>query len=138
MSYTDTMLTDLHRLAEQPHHHHCITHVQRYIRTHLDEPLQREVLADIAGFSIPHLHRIFIGVTGESAANYTRRMRLQRAGYKLRAGATDITQVALAAGYATHAAFAKAFKGRYGLSPSEFRQLDCMTASRILREGNHP
>lgn len=108
--------------------------VQRYIRQHIDEPLTREILASVVGFSVPHFHRIFIGATGESAASYIRRLRLQRAGYKLRGGAVNITEVALAAGYATHAAFGKAFRKHYGLSPSDFRQLDCWTATRLLRQ----
>ena len=106
--------------------------VQRYIGDHLDEPLQRAVLASVAGFSIPHLHRIFIGQVGESAAAYVRRMRLQRAGRKLLFGAVDISEVALAAGYDTHAAFGRAFKRQYGLSPSEFRRLYYLDALRIL------
>ena len=81
------------------------------------------------------MHRIFTGTTGESMAAYTRRVRLERAGRKLRGGATDITEVALAAGYATHAAFAKAFKQQYGLSPSEFRELGCHAATELLRKG---
>ena len=85
---------------------------------------------------MPHFHRIFIGSTGESIASYVRRVRLQRAGYKLRCGAVDITEVALAAGYASHAAFSKAFRQQYGLSPSEFRQLDCLAATQILRRMN--
>lgn len=117
-------------------HHRCLIDVQKYIRTHLDEPLDRRVLASIAGFSVPHMHRIFIAGTGESMAAYVRRMRLERAGQKLRFGAVDITEVALAAGYATHAAFGKAFKAQYGFSPREFRQLDCRTASQILRREN--
>jgi AraC-like DNA-binding protein len=48
----------------------------------------------------------------------------------------DITEVALAAGYDTHAAFGKAFKQQFGLSPSEFRQLDCRAATQILRRMN--
>ena len=82
-----------------------------------------------------HLHRIFTASTGESIASHVRRVRLKRAGQKLRMGAVDITEVALAAGYATHAAFGKAFKQQYGLSPSAFRQLDCWTATEILRKG---
>jgi len=115
----------------------CIETVQEYIREHLDEPLQREVLASIANFSVPHLHRIFTGCVGENIATYIRRIRLERAGRKLRMGAVDITQVALAAGYTTHAAFGKAFKQLYGLSPSEFRQLDCWSATRLLRKVNY-
>jgi AraC family transcriptional regulator len=109
--------------------------IKAYIRKHIDEPLNREKLAAMVGFSIPHFHRVFTACVGESAASYVRRIRLERAGRKLRMGAIDITEVALAAGYDSHAAFGKAFKQQYGLSPSEFRQLDCWTATRILTKG---
>lgn len=109
--------------------------VQRYIRRHMDEPLNREVLASVAGFSVSHFHRIFKQSAGESMATYTRRARLERAARKLRAGAVDITEVALAAGYDTHAAFSKAFKQQFGLTPSAFRQLGCRAATELLRKG---
>lgn len=113
----------------------CVEDVKKYIQEHISEPLNREVLADVAGFSIPHFHRIFTHQVGENISNYVRRVRLERAGRKLRMGAVDITEVALAAGYDTHAAFGKAFKQQYGFSPSEFRQLDCWTATDLLRKG---
>jgi AraC family transcriptional regulator len=107
----------------------------RYIRRHIDTPLDRETLADVAGFSVPHFHRIFRAHVGESAISYVRRIRLERAGRKLRMGAVDITEVALAAGYDSHAAFSKAFRQQFGLSPSEFRQLGCWAATQLLRKG---
>jgi AraC family transcriptional regulator len=116
-------------------HSNCIEEVMRYIRHHIDKPLNRETLADIAGFSVPHFHRIFRAHVGESAISYVRRLRLERAARKLRMGAVDITEVALAAGYDTHAAFSKAFKQQFGLSPSEFRQLNCWAATQLLRKG---
>ena len=112
-----------------------INDVENYIREHIDESLNREVLADVAGFSVPHFHRIFTTCVGENIASYVRRVRMQRAGRKLRMGAVDITEVALAAGYETHSAFSKAFRQHFGLSPSKFRQLDCRTATQILRKG---
>jgi AraC family transcriptional regulator len=116
-------------------HSDCIEDVMRYIRDHLSEPLDRERLADVAGFSVPHFHRVFTAHVGESAISYIRRIRLERAGRKLRMGAVDITEVALSAGYDSHAAFSKAFKQQFGLSPSEFRQLGCMAATQLLRKG---
>lgn len=113
----------------------CIEEVIRYIREHIHEPLHRETLAAVAGFSIPHFHRVFTAHMGESAASYIRRLRLERAARKLRMGAVDITEVALAAGYESHAAFSKAFKQQFGFSPREFRQLNCWTATEILRKG---
>lgn len=112
-----------------------IRNVTQYIREHINEPLSREVLAEVAGFSVPHLHRVFIATTGESAVSYVRRMRLECAGRKLRMGAVDITEVALAAGYVSHAAFGKAFKQQFGLTPSEFRQLSCSSATQLLTRG---
>lgn len=126
------MATDEHSLQGYDER---INAVERYIREHINEPLKREVLAAVAGFSVPHFHRIFTACVGENIATYIRRVRLERAGRKLRMGAVDITEIALAAGYDTHAAFGKAFKRQYGLSPSEFRQLDCRTATQLLRKG---
>jgi AraC family transcriptional regulator len=116
-------------------HIDCIEDVMKYIREHISEPLDRETLAAVAGFSVPHFHRVFTSHVGESAISYVRRIRLERAARKLRMGAVDITEVALAAGYDTHAAFGKAFKQQFGLSPSEFRQLNCWVATQLLRKG---
>jgi AraC family transcriptional regulator len=113
----------------------CVEDVLRYIREHITETLDRERLAAVAGFSVPHFHRVFTAQVGESAIGYVRRLRLERAARKLRMGAVDITQVAHAAGYDTHAAFSKAFKQQFGLSPSEFRQLGCRAATQLLRKG---
>jgi AraC family transcriptional regulator len=96
--------------------------------------LDREVLAGVAGFSVPHFHRIFTAEKGENIAAYVRRVRLERAGWKLRMGAVDITEVALAAGYESHAAFSKAFKQQFGFRPSEFRELGCWEATRVIKE----
>lgn len=118
-----------------PEYSERLDEVKQYIREHIDEPLNREVLAAVAGFSVPHFHRIFTAQTGENIVSYVRRIRMERAGRKLRMGAVDITEVALAAGYDTHAAFSKAFKQQFELSPSEFRQLGCRAATQILRKG---
>jgi AraC family transcriptional regulator len=126
------MVTDTQILTDYDERIHD---VQKYVCEHTDEELNREVLAAVAGFSVPHFHRIFTAHVGENIASYVRRVRLERAGRKLRMGAVDITEVALAAGYDTHAAFSKAFKQHFGLSPSEFRQLDCRSATQILLKG---
>ena len=126
------MVTDTQTVEE---YSECIEDVMRYIREHINEPINRETLASVAGFSVPHFHRVFTAHVGESAASYVRRLRMERAGRKLRMGAIDITEVALAAGYDSHAAFGKAFKQQFGLSPSEFRQLGCSAATQILRKG---
>ncbi|HSM58092.1 MAG TPA: helix-turn-helix transcriptional regulator [Candidatus Sulfomarinibacteraceae bacterium] len=87
------------------------------------------------GFLCPTFTASLRATLGENIADYVRRVRMERAARTLRMGAVDIPEVALAAEYATHAAFSTPFKQQFGLSPSEFRQLDCWTATLILREG---
>ena len=126
------MLTETQSLRE---YSGCVQDVLRYIHGHIHEPLDRETLASVAGFSVPHFHRVFTAHVGESAISYIRRLRLERAARKLRMGAVDITEVALTAGYDSHAAFSKAFKQQFGMSPREFRQLGCTAATQLLRKG---
>lgn len=122
-------------IPHKQNHDERLNDVKLYIREHINEPLNRKVLAAVAGFSVPHFHRIFTNHMGENITDYVRRVRLERAGRKLRMGAVDITEVALAAGYDTHAAFSKAFKQQYGFTPSEFRDLGCYKTTQILRKG---
>lgn len=46
--------------------------------------------------------------------------------------AVDIGEVGHAPSDDTHAAFSKAFRQQFGLTPSEFRRLDCRSATQIL------
>ena len=73
------MVTGTRNLQNHSDYAACIAVVQRYICDHMDEPLNREVLAAMANFSIPHFHRIFTGCVGENVASYVRRVRLERA-----------------------------------------------------------
>jgi len=95
-----------------------LTHIQE----HLDEALDLEGLARVACFSSFHFHRIFAAMTGETIADYVRRLRLERAAMELRSGAKQVIQVALDTGYQAHEAFTRAFKAAYEVSPAEFRR----------------
>lgn len=83
------MVTNAQNLQD---HGTGISAVKQYIRDHLGEPLNRDVLAAVAGFSVSHFHRVFTANTGENIAGYVRRVRLERAGRKLRMGAVDIVE----------------------------------------------
>ncbi len=109
-----------------------INRVTRYIREHLDEPLNRDELAARAGFSVSHFHRIFTAYVGENIAAYVRRARMERAARQLLGGRTQVTDIALACGYDTHSAFGKAFKQTFGISPSEFRELNPTAAAHLI------
>ncbi|MEO0461144.1 MAG: AraC family transcriptional regulator [Myxococcota bacterium] len=92
------------------------------IQTRLDdEDLDPASLAENAGFSRHHFHRVFRGMTGESVMGFVRRLRLERAAQRLRFGQAPVTDVAFASGYQSHEAFTRAFRDRFGTSPRDFR-----------------
>ena len=114
-----------------------ILRVLTHIQEHLDETLDLEELAMVACFSSFHFHRVFAAMTGETIADHVRRLRLERAALELRSGAKQVIQVAMDAGYEAHAAFTRAFKTAYGVSPAEFRRATGPIASRDAPSGVH-
>jgi AraC family transcriptional regulator len=114
-----------------------ILRVLTHIQEHLDEALDLEELARVACFSSFHFHRIFAAMTGETIADHVRRLRLERAATEMRSGAKPVIQVALEAGYEAHAAFTRAFKAAYGVSPTEFRRATGRIAMLAAPSGVH-
>ncbi|HEX6017516.1 MAG TPA: AraC family transcriptional regulator [Burkholderiaceae bacterium] len=64
----------------------------------------------------------FASLVGESPMQYLTRWRLARAARVLRAGNDAIARIAERSGYATEAAFSRAFKREFGLPPSSWRK----------------
>jgi AraC family transcriptional regulator len=102
-------------------HGEAVARVQLHIEEHLEEPLTLEGLATISGFSAHHFHRVFHQVTGEAPKEYVRRLRLERAVYRMKVSPDSVLQIAVDAGFATHETFTRAFVRHFDLSPSEFR-----------------
>jgi AraC family transcriptional regulator len=88
----------------------------------LDEPIDLRALADTVCLSRFHFHRVFQALTGETVGDMVRRLRLERAAHCLVTGRTPITELAFAAGYATHEAFIRAFRAAFGCTPSAMRR----------------
>jgi AraC family transcriptional regulator len=99
-----------------------IDRVIRHIGEHLDEPLDLERLADVACFSPFHFHRIYRQTVGETVADTLRRNRLARAAGDLVRGALPIPAIARRAGYASAAAFTRAFQALHGVAPAAYRR----------------
>src|SRR5262249_47959911 len=99
-----------------------ILRVLVHIQEHLDEDLPLEGLARIACFSPHHFHRLCGAMVGESVKEHVRRLRLERAAYRLQYGNQPVTGIAFDAGYETHESFTRAFRAMFGTSPSCFRR----------------
>lgn len=97
------------------------TALLRIVRS-MDDALDLTELAHGAALSPLHFHRIFRGMLGETPLELHRRLRLERAAWRLSTGRERVTTIAFEAGYETHEAFTRAFRDAYGASPREFRE----------------
>lgn len=100
-----------------------IDRVVDHVAAHLDETLDLTRLADVACFSAHHFHRIYAGLTGETVAETVRRLRLRRAAAELIVGDRPTVRIAARAGYASLAAFSRAFRAEFGSPPTRWLKI---------------
>jgi AraC family transcriptional regulator len=125
------------RSATEQTYRERILRVLVHIQGHLDEPLSLNALARLACFSPHHFHHIFGAMVGESVKEHIRRLRLERAAYRLQFGAQPVTDIAFDAGYETHESFTRAFRKMFGTSPSRYRKLRRERARSFVVSGVH-
>ena len=93
-----------------------------HIQQNLDGPLPLETMATLACLAPHHFHHVFTGMIGEPLAAHIRRLRLERAAWRLKLSRLPVVQIALEAGYDSHEAFSRAFRSSFESSPTEFRR----------------
>ncbi len=98
-----------------------------YIDNHLEEPLDLMILAEVAHFSQYHFHRLFSVWMGETIGDYLRRRRVEVGAMRLVAQPkTRVLNIALSVGFGSSEAFTRAFRNRFGCSPSDWRKEQIM------------
>lgn len=92
-----------------------------YISQHLAlNPTLEEVSREVA-VSCYHFHRIFKAQVGETVAEFTRRLRMEKAAMSLiDAPHSDITGLALQVGFSSSQNFARAFRRHFSVSRANF------------------
>lgn len=96
--------------------------------------LSLDALADVAAMSRFHWHRVFHAMTGETAAQAVRRIRLHRAAVWLVQTDLPLEEIAARAGYGSPRSLARAFALQFGCSPAAFRKNGEMLALRLRTE----
>ncbi|HEY9155497.1 MAG TPA: AraC family transcriptional regulator [Opitutaceae bacterium] len=118
-----------------------IHRVLSYIDRHIDEPIQVATLAKQASFSAFHFHRIFSAHLGETIGNYLTRRRVELAAARLASQPRlGVLNAALAVGFNSAEAFARAFKKHFGCSPTvwKMRSAKEYQKSKISQEVRSP
>lgn len=94
-----------------------------YIKQNLDQKISLNDIAEAAGLSRFHFHRIFLSYTGDSIYDTVIRLRIERAAaILLTNSAVSISTLALSTGFDDSASFRKTFKSRFSISPSAWRK----------------
>lgn len=108
--------------ARAQHYALRMNRVMDYIDRHLDTAVQLDTLAEVAHFSGFHFHRVFQAWCGETLGDYVRRRRLEvGALYLEHHGEMSVLEVAVAVGFGSGEAFARAFKRHFGVTPRQWR-----------------
>src|SRR5437899_2969129 len=98
--------------------HKVLDHIDRQ----LDKPLDLESLAEVAHFSPFHFHRLFAAWMGETLGDYLRRRRVEVAAMRLSSQPRlSVLTAAISVGFGSGEAFTRAFKTRFGCSPTTWR-----------------
>ncbi len=74
-----------------------------------------------------------VQVLGETPGSHQRRLRLDRGAWLLLTSPATVLDIALETGFESHEAFTRAFRTRFGETPSSFRKNRGATLPRSIR-----
>jgi len=96
--------------------------IKELVHSKMEDDLSLDEMAQAVGLSTAHFARMFRKSTGETPHQFVLRQRLERAKAMLRAPDARVLDVAVACGFKTQQHFAQAFRGLWGVSPTDYRQ----------------
>lgn len=97
--------------------------ITNYIKDNYQKDLSLEGLAQVFGYSPTYLSRMFRKYAEINYKEYIQGIRLEYAYRELISSDTMVEEIAEHSGFADGRAFAKAFRKKYGVRPSDFRKM---------------
>ena len=97
------------------------------------DPRPVDAMARAACFSRRQFHRLMVQVLGETPGTHQRRLRLDRGAWLLLTSRATVLEIALETGFENHESFTRAFRARFGVTPSAFRKNRGKTLPRSIR-----
>jgi AraC family transcriptional regulator len=102
---------------------HQIQKALSFIEQNLKQRISLDELADVANYSAWHFHRVFYAVTGQTVGEYVRGRRMTEACKELVFTPRSIKTLAFEYQFESQAAFTRAFKSFFGMTPGAMRKL---------------
>lgn len=97
--------------------------IMKCINENLQDPdFNVEKLTEKVGISRAQLHRKMKEITGISAGDFIRNLRLEQAARLIKERKINVTQVAYAVGFNNQAHFSTVFKKHFGLTPTDYSE----------------
>lgn len=100
-----------------------VSQAKKYIAEHSSEPLTIQQIADSVGISRSHLESLFAKYANRRITTHINTVRVDKAASLLTLTSKDILEIALEVGYENRQHFAREFRRRYNISPSQYRKL---------------
>ncbi|MBS1718706.1 MAG: helix-turn-helix transcriptional regulator [Armatimonadetes bacterium] len=97
----------------------CLAQAREYFAKHGTEAAAVQKAARFVGVSRTHFIKLFTETFHETPSSFITRSRFERVASALLAGQT-ISDAADAAGYSDSGTFCRAFKRRFGMTPSQY------------------
>jgi AraC-like DNA-binding protein/predicted transcriptional regulator YdeE len=98
-----------------------------FIEAHLEDEFETAEVARHVRASRWHFQRMFKALTQDTLKSYIRSRRLANALVTLHERRAPILEIALASGFESQAAFTRAFKHAFGMTPARYRALGTRT-----------
>jgi AraC family transcriptional regulator len=114
--------TDPKRSDIKREHRVLVDDAKAYLALHYSEQISLADVGQAVGASPFHLARLFRRLTGRTIHGHLSNLRLRAALEGLEQGSSNITEVALEVGFASHSHLTKVFRDHFGMTPSRYRQ----------------
>jgi AraC family transcriptional regulator len=101
---------------------HLLQSIIQQITTDNLDALSVHGLSESVGLSRWQVQRTFLAHTGMSLSEHIRNFRLSKAAESLVQTEEGVLDIAIATGFGSQAAFTRAFKSKFGLTPGQYRK----------------
>ncbi|WP_378127923.1 AraC family transcriptional regulator [Cohnella boryungensis] len=129
----ELMQANIHSTAQEYGNEEAIRRTMRYVDLHYHEELNRNTLAQMAGFSPEYFSVLFKQISGKSLTDYVTALRIHHIKERLLFDDMRLSDLAREVGYQDQYYVSRRFKQEVGVSPTRYVQ----SAKRIVSLNPH-